>query len=127
MKKSIPYMPIFCFMLFFAFTAGFYLSRVTQSPIVQITRTSSASATAAATPNTAVFPIDINTACQTQLIALPGIGEVTAEKIVTYRTENGPFLDVNELIRIDGIGQKKLDNILPYIIIGGSSNEDTGR
>jgi competence ComEA-like helix-hairpin-helix protein len=71
------------------------------------------------------FPIDINTADITELMAVPGIGQVYAQRILDYRTVNGPFQNISELLNIAGIGQKRLEAILPYITIGGN-NEDTG-
>lgn len=65
------------------------------------------------------FKLDINTASKVQLMDLPGIGEVTAEKIIDYRTEHGPFHSTDDLLIIDGIGQKKLQAIEEYIKVGG--------
>lgn len=131
MKKSSYSILLASFAVFLAFTAGFFLSRATQSPIVQITKTYAQQTVTTTVPATiphdaAVSPIDINTADQTQLTALPGIGDTIAARIITYREENGPFHDPHELIGVKGIGEKKLESILPYIIIGGSSDEDTG-
>ena len=61
-------------------------------------------------------PININSAAAEELITLPGIGEVIAERIIAYRTEHGGFYDVGELREVQGIGDKTLENLLPYII-----------
>lgn len=128
MKKSNRCIMLTTFAVFVAFMAGFFLSRATQqTPVVQITSyTAPQTEPTADSQDAVVFPIDINTADQAQLDALPGIGEATAKKIIDYRRENGPFHHAEDLIGVKGIGQKKLDNILPYITIGGSSDEDTG-
>ncbi len=55
--------------------------------------------------------IDINRAESWLLAALPGIGEVTARRIVDYRENNGPFRNVDDLKRVEGIGQATLDKI----------------
>ena len=60
------------------------------------------------------FPVNINTATARELEALPGIGEVIAQRIVDYRNTNGPFHSVDELINIKGIGEKKLADLKPY-------------
>jgi competence protein ComEA len=61
--------------------------------------------------------IDINTADIKQLILLPGIGEKTAEKIISLRKNRGRFYSINELLDIKGIGSKKLNKIKKYIFL----------
>jgi len=65
------------------------------------------------------FRLDINTATKVQLMELPGIGEVTAERIIAYRTENGLFQSTDDLLNIEGIGEKKLLQIELLIRVGG--------
>lgn len=65
------------------------------------------------------YPIDINTADSWDLSFLPGIGEALAQRIVSYRESNGPFSSPEELTQVDGIGETKLKQLLPYITIGG--------
>jgi competence protein ComEA len=62
--------------------------------------------------------ININTAEAWLLAALPGIGDVRARAIVDYRRENGPFRDVNELLKVAGIGNVTLENIRHLITVG---------
>lgn len=66
-----------------------------------------------------VAPIDINTAPPEILELLPGIGEKTAKKIVAAR----PFANVPDLIRVHGIGPKKLAKLQPYIVVRGNAEE----
>ena len=47
---------------------------------------------------------------------LPGIGETAAERIIAFRQENGPFKNNTELLKVKGIGKKKLEQIKPYLI-----------
>lgn len=61
--------------------------------------------------------LDINLAQEQQLITLPGIGEKTAEDIVFYRQEHGPFKSVDELTKVNGIGPKKLEKIKGWIVV----------
>mgnify|MGYP003305253210 CR=1 FL=1 len=58
--------------------------------------------------------ININTADAKQLALLPGIGEVLAQRIVDYRTEFGLFESVDDLTNVNGIGEKKLEQLKPY-------------
>jgi competence ComEA-like helix-hairpin-helix protein len=55
--------------------------------------------------------IDINSADLASLMSLPGIGRVTGLAIIEYRTANGKFSNVDELIKVKGIGEKKLGAI----------------
>lgn len=66
-----------------------------------------------------VFPINLNTADLPQLEALPGIGPVLAERILQYREEVGGFSGTEELLQVEGIGEKRLEDILDYIMVEG--------
>ena len=59
--------------------------------------------------------VDLNAADRVELCTLPGIGPATADRIIAYRTENGPFRSPDELLRVDGIGSATLENIREYI------------
>ena len=62
--------------------------------------------------------VDINRAEKWLLMALPGIGEIKAEAIITYRENNGPFRSTNELIEVEGIGKETLAEIAEMITVG---------
>ena len=72
---------------------------------------------AASTDNAKQIPqeVNINTADQQLLTQLPGIGPVTAEKIVEYRKTNGKFKSIDELTSVKGIGDKTLVKLKPYL------------
>jgi competence ComEA-like helix-hairpin-helix protein len=63
-------------------------------------------------------PLEVNSATAEELEKLPGIGRVTAERIVQFRTQNGPFGSVGDLGRVKGIGPKTLAEIRPYVRAG---------
>ena len=64
--------------------------------------------------------ININTASAWQLRQIQGIGPVTAEKIITYREKNGLFTDLAQLLEIEGIGKKTLEQIQDFISINNA-------
>jgi competence protein ComEA len=61
--------------------------------------------------------VDINSADATVLETLPGVGPATAQKIIADREENGPFTAVEDLMRVAGIGEKKLDAIRDLVVV----------
>jgi competence protein ComEA len=71
-----------------------------------------AGAGGAATPS---GPVHLNSATIEQLDALPGVGPVTAQKIVDYRTQHGGFGSVDELDAVPGIGPARLADLRPLV------------
>jgi comEA protein len=62
-------------------------------------------------------PININTASSSQLQQVPGIGPVTADKIIQMRKSYGTFKSVDDLTAIRGIGPKKMDKMRKYLTV----------
>ena len=61
--------------------------------------------------------VNINTASQTELESLPGIGPSLALKIINYRKENGKFSSIDEIKNVSGIGESKFEELKKYINI----------
>ncbi len=61
--------------------------------------------------------VNINTADVKELDTLPGIGEATANKIIQHREDNGKFKSIGDIKNVNGIGEKKFDNIKDLISV----------
>ena len=69
--------------------------------------------------------LDLNTATAQDLEALPGIGPVMAQRLVQFRRTHGSFKDVEDLLAVTGIGEKKLARLKPYLAV--LSPEEAGQ
>jgi comEA protein len=63
-------------------------------------------------------PVNINTATETELQKVPGIGPATSKNIVHMRKTYGQFKSVDDLLAIPGIGRKRLDKMRKYLTVG---------
>ena len=61
--------------------------------------------------------ININTADQSELIEIPGVGEATAQKIIQYRETNGKFKNIEDIKNVNGIGNSKFENMKEKICV----------
>ena len=59
----------------------------------------------------------LNTAAKEELLALPGVGEKTAERILAYRDTYGKFVTVEQLLDVEGIGEGLLEQLRPYVYV----------
>jgi len=67
-------------------------------------------------PAASTGPVSLSSATAEQLDTLPGVGPVTAQKIVEYRREHGPFTSVDGLDAIPGIGPARLADLRPLVV-----------
>ncbi|HSP14229.1 MAG TPA: helix-hairpin-helix domain-containing protein [Thermoanaerobaculia bacterium] len=65
--------------------------------------------------------VNINTADAAQLSLLPRVGMKAAQRIVDYRTQNGPFHKLTDLMQVKGFGDKTFERVKPYITLDGKS------
>lgn len=127
-KGSISILPVIT-IVFSAFILGFFLGRNQEKSeiIVSVSREFSTVPTTVSENRITVpnlteeieFPININHADKKELMALPGIGDILAERILAYREENGPFSIPEDLMFVEGIGKKRFEEILDLISVGG--------
>ncbi len=79
-------------------------------------------AAARAEKNPPSKPIDLNVANVKELQELPGVGAVTAQRIIDLRQKSGRFHRVEDLLAVRGISQKKLDAMRPYITVSAPTS-----
>lgn len=69
-------------------------------------------------PKAGPSKVNINTASVAELQNLPRIGPKVAQRIVDYRTQNGPFKKIEDIMKVRGIGEKVFDQIKDLITVG---------
>ncbi|MCX6570369.1 MAG: ComEA family DNA-binding protein [Candidatus Aminicenantes bacterium] len=65
--------------------------------------------------------VNINTASASELETLPRVGPKIAQRIIDFRTKNGNFKKVEDIMKIQGIGEKVFENIRDLITVGGEN------
>jgi len=68
-------------------------------------------------------PVNLNTANSEELQSVPGIGPVTADKILQMRKSYGAFKSVDDLTAIRGIGPKRLEKMRKYLTVGKTASQ----
>lgn len=122
---------------FVVFLAGLYVGRnmaahtvtvYTQNSETALARTdesidsesvaASGNAASALPVQSVVTQVNLNSATSAELMILPGIGEVLAERIISYRQKHGAFSAVEEIMNVSGIGEGKFEAIKDFISVG---------
>ena len=112
-EKIVLIIALICVGVLFAFKA---ISMQAQ-PDKVITYTVNNSAVSTVSQESLSEKVNINTADKERLTSLKGIGESKAEAIISYREANGPFGDITDIMKVDGIGQKTFENIKDMICV----------
>ena len=114
MKKGKFIMLCLCF-CFFSLVIGMFLGRNTRHEYILLP----SEETSMISEQSADPRLDLNEMSKAQLMSLPGIGELLADRIVAYRDQYGPFQSIDELLMVEGIGEVKIERISPFVFIGG--------
>ena len=77
-----------------------------------------------ARPAKAAVVVNLNTASSAELETLPGVGAKMAARIIEYRQKKGPFKKVEELMNVQGIGEKNFLKLKPQLTVGPAGKGD---
>ena len=66
---------------------------------------------------TEASPVDLNTAASSALESVPGIGKSLSQRILAFRDKNGPFQNVDDLLKVQGVGEKSIQKLRPYLTV----------
>lgn len=105
--------------LFVTFTLAFFIGRSSVHAVIATERVPEVvvrEVPAEPQPEAPVL-LDLNTAEKYQLVELPGIGDVLAERIIAFRVENGGFISTDQLLDVEGIGELKYEDIKDLVYV----------
>jgi competence protein ComEA len=93
---------------------------VAASSVPAIATQDGKASTKSSKPSASTQIVNVNTASATDFEALPGIGPKLAARIVDYRQKNGPFKKIEELMNVQGLGEKNFLKLKPQLTLGSS-------
>ena len=117
-NTPLTYLACACLILS-AFLCGLFLGRSIDREVIRTEEIFTEQESTIVTTPAAPTQVNINTADLSTLMTLEGIGEVYAQRIIDYRTENGPFANIADITKVPGIGAKRFEVIMDKITIGG--------
>jgi competence protein ComEA len=97
-------------------TSGAIPAAAQKPSTTKVTKPTTVTRTTTPVP-TATSPINLNTATQAQLEALPGVGVKAAERILEYRQKNGNFKKIEDLMNVKGFGEKSFLKLKPLLTV----------
>lgn len=129
-QKKVGWIVYMVLLLAAAFVLGWFAGNANVAPQIQITAANAAqpqsqqavAAKSAPIPAEPVpnGPVDLNTAEQADLEALPGIGPELASRIIAYRQTIGAFVSKEQVMDVEGIGEKRYAEMEQLITVGGT-------
>lgn len=111
----------FILMLVLVLCLGYLLGYSARKPAFQVTVEPAPviSSETEMNPEEPTGPIDLNTATKEELEQLPGIGPALADRIIAYRQKQGSFTSIEQIMDVEGIGEKRFEDLKDLISIGG--------
>lgn len=98
------------------------MNRLSMKIIILVVALVSAVPMFAADGDAASQPVlNVNSASIEQLMLLPRIGQKTAEQIVAWREQNGPFKKTTDILQVKGIGDASYELLKPYLVLEGET------
>jgi competence protein ComEA len=98
-------------------TAGAIAASILCSSLVLAQTPPVASSSAQASPAPQSAALNLNTATKADLEKLPGVGPAMAQRILDYRQKNGAFKKAEELMNVQGIGEKSFLKLKPLVTV----------